>query len=54
MKPRIEFRKGRWQIRPVRQFWLFGDGGAYYNLARPAQLWCDEQNRKGIFRAQAA
>lgn len=49
MKPHIIFRNGRWQLREVRQMWLFGDGGFYYTLARPAQKWCDGQNRKGIF-----
>lgn len=49
VKPHIFFRKGRWQLREVRQMWLFGDEGRYYRLARPAQKWCDDQNRKEVF-----
>lgn len=46
IKPHIIFRDGHWQLREVRQFMLFGNGGQYYKLAAPAELWCRKQNAR--------
>jgi hypothetical protein len=46
LKPHIQFRKGRWQLREVRQMWLYGDQGRYYRMEVPAREFCVTQNRK--------
>lgn len=46
IKPHIIFRNGRWKLREVRQFALFGNNGQYYRLAVPAEQWCRERNAR--------